>query len=75
MNYSEIGYNNAITNNITSNTIKTYNYIQMADLCEITIKPNGNSPIDFFYEQLKTEISNLIDEKPITLIGEDGVTI
>ena len=42
---------------LTASVVAKLSYVGTAPLCGVTIKPNGDSPADFFYENIRRAVA------------------
>ena len=71
MSYNEIALQNAQDQELTSATVAAMGYSLIAELAEVELGPNGESPADFFYVQVRTYVVNALTEAEAEAIKDE----
>jgi len=74
--YDQAAIANAVARGLTADDVQKYTYSQIAELAGVVLGPNGESPEDFFYTQVKQAVvqslrdnaANALKEKQRTAI-------
>ena len=59
--YEQTAYDNATAQGLTGAEVRAMGYTQIAELAEVELGPNGESPPDFFYVQVRSVVADAID--------------
>jgi len=69
--YKQDAYDYAITQSWTPTQIRGASPQQVATACGITLDGDGNPPADFWYEIIKSQVANKIEEENKTSLAEN----
>ena len=61
MSYNEVALANAQQQQLTSVEVQAMGYSKIAELAEVELGPNGESPADFYYQQVRTYVVTELD--------------
>jgi len=56
MAYNDVALANAEQKKLTSVEVQAMGYSKIAELAEVELGPNGESPADFFYQQVRNYV-------------------
>lgn len=62
MAYNEIALANAQAQELTSADVAAMGYSLIAELADVVLGPNGESPADFYYTQVRAYVVNALKE-------------
>jgi len=63
--YSEALFNYAKANSMSAVNIRALNYRGVAAGAGVSIKPNGDSPADFFYVNVRNQAANALEKEEV----------
>ena len=66
--YNETALANAHTQELTSVQVAAMGYSLIAELAEVELGPNGESPADFFYVQVRTYVVNALQVEEVAAV-------
>ena len=69
--YNETALANAQAQGLTSVQVAAMGYSLIAELAEVELGPNGESPADFFYVQVRTYVVNALTEAEADALKEE----
>ena len=66
--YNETALANAQAHGLTSVQVAAMGYSLIAELAEVELGPNGESPADFFYVQVRTYVVNALQVEEVAAV-------
>ena len=66
--YNETALANAQTQGLTAAQVAAMGYSLIAELAEVELGPNGESPADFFYVQVRTYVVNALQVEEVAAV-------
>ena len=66
--YNETALANAQTQELLSTEVAVMGYSLIAELAEVELGPNGESPADFFYVQVRTYVVNALQVEEVAAV-------
>ena len=70
--YDEKALNTARNRSLTAAEVRALDYRQVAQLAGVTVKPDGNSPADFFWRNVRHAVATEL-EREETATRREGV--
>ena len=72
MSYNDVALGNAQQQKLTSVEVQAMGYSKIAELADVELGPNGESPADFFYQQVRTfVVTALLAEEQAKLVQDE----
>jgi len=59
--YVAAAMENAHKQLLTAKAVRLLEYVQIAELAEVVLGPNGESPVDFYYTQVRQGVADTLE--------------
>lgn len=69
--YVAVALQNAHEKGLTAAEVRKLEYVQIAELAGVTLAPNGDSPADFYYVQVRQGVADALQAEEDAALHEE----